>query len=211
MPRITAERRAANRAAIIAGARRCFSRDGFHQTSMPDIAAAAAVSTGAPYRYFASKEEIILRVAGDAFEVLLAPLIRLVDRGDAVTVAELLGEVVSTLGAEHVVDDADETVPVEELLRCTVQAWAELLRHDALRAEATKGFERARGLLATALHRGREQGAVAGDLDIDSATRMIMALLHGVVLQRVAFDLDNEARDRLHMHLDTLVCPAGDA
>ena len=66
MPRITPERREAKRAEIVAAARRCFSRDGFHQTSMPDIAAEAGVSAGAPYRYFASKEEIILAIAGDA-------------------------------------------------------------------------------------------------------------------------------------------------
>ncbi|MFJ9341987.1 helix-turn-helix domain-containing protein [Streptomyces sp. NPDC101733] len=48
VPRITDERRAANRAQIVAAARRCFSRDGFHQTSMPDIAAEAGVSAGPP-------------------------------------------------------------------------------------------------------------------------------------------------------------------
>ncbi|MGW1752180.1 TetR family transcriptional regulator [Streptomyces sp. NPDC002092] len=48
MPRITPERREAKRAEIVAAARRCFARGGFHQTSMPDIAAAAGVSAGAP-------------------------------------------------------------------------------------------------------------------------------------------------------------------
>ena len=43
MPRITAERREARRTAILAAARRCFSRDGFHQTSMPDIAREAGL------------------------------------------------------------------------------------------------------------------------------------------------------------------------
>ncbi|WP_106968974.1 helix-turn-helix domain-containing protein [Streptomyces sp. PRh5] len=35
-------------AEIVAAARRRFSRDGFHQSSMPDIAAEAGVSAGAP-------------------------------------------------------------------------------------------------------------------------------------------------------------------
>jgi AcrR family transcriptional regulator len=47
MPRITQERRDAKRANIVAAARRCFSRDGFHQTSMPEIAREAGVSAGA--------------------------------------------------------------------------------------------------------------------------------------------------------------------
>ncbi|HEY4453245.1 MAG TPA: TetR family transcriptional regulator, partial [Pseudonocardiaceae bacterium] len=38
MPRLTEANRAAKRAEILAAARRCFARDGFHQTAMPDIA-----------------------------------------------------------------------------------------------------------------------------------------------------------------------------
>src|ERR1041385_5448735 len=83
VPRITPERREAKRAEIVAAARRCFSRDGFHQTSMPDIAAEAGVSAGAPYRYFASKEEIILAIAGDAFRLIFEPVERLGARHDA--------------------------------------------------------------------------------------------------------------------------------
>ncbi|WP_201261212.1 helix-turn-helix domain-containing protein [Embleya scabrispora] len=52
MPRSTAERRAANRLQIAAAARRCFSRDGFRQTSTPDIAAEAGVSVSVPLPLF---------------------------------------------------------------------------------------------------------------------------------------------------------------
>src|SRR5689334_6249736 len=59
VPRLTDERREARRAEIVAAARRCFARDGFHQTSMPDIAREAGMSAGAFYRYFPSKEDVI--------------------------------------------------------------------------------------------------------------------------------------------------------
>lgn len=74
MPRLTPERREARRAEILAAARRCFSRDGFHQTSMPDIADEAGLSAGAAYRYFSSKEDIIIEIAGQAFAAMFAPL-----------------------------------------------------------------------------------------------------------------------------------------
>src|SRR5919109_4410253 len=126
MPRITEQRRTARRAEIVAAARRCFSRDGFHQTSMPDIAAEAGVSTGAPYRYFAGKDDIILEIAGDAFRMIFEPLERAVEHGDALTVPDLIRASVSRASEAVTTDAAGQPVPVEELLRCAVQAWAEL-------------------------------------------------------------------------------------
>jgi|SRR5690625_1100679 len=189
MPRITDARRAQKRAAIVAAARRCFSRDGFHQTSMPDIAAEAGVSTGAPYRYFEGKEELIVEIAGDAFRVMFEPLERAVERGDALTVSELIRASVARASAEATVDPLGRPVPIEELLRCAVQAWGELLRNERLRVHARAGFDAMRHRMTTSLRRGQEAGIVRDDLDLDRATRVVMALLHGFVLQRTAFDL----------------------
>lgn len=123
MPRLTEGNREARRAEIVAAARRCFSRDGFHQTLMPDVAAEAGVSTGAPYRYFSSKEEIILEVAGDAFRVLLKPIERLVESDEAVSLADLVTASIDPVGEAQRVDTAGNIVPVDELLRCAVDAW----------------------------------------------------------------------------------------
>lgn len=53
------ELHARRRAEILAAAESCFARKGFHAASMQDIAAAAGVSLGLLYRYFANKEAII--------------------------------------------------------------------------------------------------------------------------------------------------------
>src|SRR5258708_3784530 len=45
---------------IITAARDLFSRQGFHGTSIPDIAHAAGISTGLIYYIFSSKEDILL-------------------------------------------------------------------------------------------------------------------------------------------------------
>lgn len=123
MPRITEARREAKRAEIVAAARRCFSRDGFHQTSMPDIAQEAGVSVGASYRYFAGKEEIILEIAGDAFRLIFAPVERLVDGTEDPTVADLVAASIAPAASKVTIDAAGQPVPVDELLRCAVQAW----------------------------------------------------------------------------------------
>lgn len=197
MPRITDARRIEKRAAIVAAARRCFSRDGFHQTSMPDIAAEAGVSTGAPYRYFAGKDDLILEIAGDAFHVIFQPLERAVEQGDALSLRDLVRASVSRASEPMAVDSAGQPVSVEELLRCAVQSWGELLRNEALRARAVKGFDTMRERMAQSLRLGQAVGIVDAGLDIDRSARVIMAILHGFVLQRTAFGL----RD-VHAFLD---------
>ncbi|MEW2518438.1 TetR/AcrR family transcriptional regulator [Actinacidiphila alni] len=193
MPRLTPERREAKRAEIVAAARRCFSRDGFHQTSMPDIAAEAGVSAGAPYRYFAGKDEIILAIAGDAFRLVFAPIQELAAASAAPSVADLVTASLRALSAETVTDAAGHDVPVGELLRCAVQTWSELLRNDAARAHALDGFESVRGSIADALRRGQAAGTVASAVDPERGARVVMGLLHGFLLQRVAFGLTDTA------------------
>jgi TetR/AcrR family transcriptional regulator, repressor for uid operon len=59
MPRLKPETQAARRAHILDAAERCFARAGFHATTTSDICKEAAISAGALYVYFASKEELI--------------------------------------------------------------------------------------------------------------------------------------------------------
>ena len=189
MPRITDERREARRAEIVAAARRCFAREGFHATSMPDIAAEAGLSPGASYRYFASKDDLVLEVAGEAFGAMFGPVEHVDGAGPAPTVADLV------VAATAAVGEAPEATaaPVDELLRCGVQVWAELLRHEGLRRRASAGFEGVRARLADVLRRGQEAGTVPVDVDPDHGARVVMALLHGFMLQRAAFALDDVA------------------
>jgi AcrR family transcriptional regulator len=196
VPRISAARREANRVRIVAAARRCFSRDGFHQTSMPAIAAAAGVSVGAPYRYFASKEEIILEIAGDAFRVVFEPVGRLLAGVDeargALGLADVVVGLVESLGSSRTGDLDGEPVEVDELLRCAVQAWGELLRHDGVREQANLGFDRVLEQLADAVRNSPAADRFAG-VDPVHLARLTMALVHGLVLQRTAFGLTDPA------------------
>ena len=59
MPRLSEKTREKRRQHILTSAWRCFSRDGFHATSIEDVIAATGMSSSAVYRYFRSKEEII--------------------------------------------------------------------------------------------------------------------------------------------------------
>jgi len=60
-----------------------------------------------------------------------------------------------------------------------------------LRASATRGFEKVRQQIASTLARGQAAGTVPDDVDPDRGSRVVMALLHGFILQRVAFGLQD--------------------
>ncbi|MFD0447134.1 TetR/AcrR family transcriptional regulator [Streptomyces indonesiensis] len=63
MPKVSQEYLDARRAEILTAARRCFVRDGFHETSMQDLLAEAGMSSGSVYRYFPSKQDMIIAIA----------------------------------------------------------------------------------------------------------------------------------------------------
>lgn len=70
-----------------------------------------------------------------------------------------------------------------------IESWAELIRHDDMRARAVAGFDEVRGRIAEDLRRGQATGLVRPGLDADNTARVLMALLHGYVLQCAAFEL----------------------
>lgn len=59
MPKLSPQQQAARRLRIVDAAERCFSRNGFHRTTMQDICKEAGISPGALYLYFNSKEALI--------------------------------------------------------------------------------------------------------------------------------------------------------
>jgi AcrR family transcriptional regulator len=55
---------------IVSSARDLFSKKGWQSTSMQEVASEAGISTGAVYRYFASKEELLLAVFQRATDLM---------------------------------------------------------------------------------------------------------------------------------------------
>jgi len=195
VPRITDERRAANRAVIVDAARRCFARDGFHQTSMPDIVAEAGISAGAFYRYFAGKDELIQELAREAFAGIVAQIVNALDALDAPSAADVIGVLVERLGADTFTVDGRE-IDLDIQARVIVQAWGELLRDATLRATALRGLAGFHTGIAAALARGQRAGRVAATLDPTDGGQLIVSLLPGLILQRTVLGLHPAAVGR---------------
>lgn len=72
----------AQRERILNAAQQCFVEHGFHSASMANIADTAEMSAGLIYRYFESKNEIIVAIIEQQLELLQAELAQLDDSVD---------------------------------------------------------------------------------------------------------------------------------
>ena len=98
---------------------RCFARDGFQGATIPDICAEAALSVGAVYSYFASKDAIIAALAESGRRATA----NLIDHAAGATPVERLRSVLGALARPG----AAETFQID------VRSWGEAIGNPALR------------------------------------------------------------------------------
>jgi AcrR family transcriptional regulator len=115
MPKVTQQYRAAQRERILNAARHCFLRDGFHATSIHTVLADAGVSAGTFYRYFASKDAIILATAEENLRDVVAPT--------QVPSGEAIASLAESVRTRHEADGA---------AGIAVLVWAEAVRNPVL-------------------------------------------------------------------------------
>jgi TetR/AcrR family transcriptional regulator, transcriptional repressor of aconitase len=161
MPKVSEEHLAARRRQILDAALVCFSRGGFHQTSMQAIFEQSGLSPGAVYRYFKSKEEIVEAIAMETLGGLAAA----VESGPPGEPGEVLGRLLDAIDAVELRD---------QRLRLALQVWGEALFNPGVA-----------GLVRQAIDRLRER--IAAELrvpDPEAAARVLVALAQGSVVQR---------------------------
>ena len=108
MPKVTQQYRDARREQILAAAKRCFLRDGFHETSMQDLFAEAGLYHRGVYRYFSSKDDIILAIVEENMQEVLTLTHALVGNGDASQgggLGDALASVLEVIREKHARDD----------------------------------------------------------------------------------------------------------
>jgi AcrR family transcriptional regulator len=170
MPKLTRERAASQRDRIITAATRCFAERGFHNSTMQDLFRRSGLTAGAVYGYFSSKHEIITTVVDARHRAERALLESTADAQDP------LEHFLNSYFHQFLAPQADSQ------RRVTVQYWAESLHDQQLAALAHEGLgarEYAESLIAVA----QRAGTVRADIDAANLSRMILALLQGLVLQ----------------------------
>jgi AcrR family transcriptional regulator len=186
MPRVSEEHLAARRRQILDAALVCFSRRGFHRTSMQEIFEESGLSPGAVYRYFKSKEEIVRAIASE-------------------TVMGFAGAIQSgpqdePLGPTEVLErlfGAVEGVQLRtERLRLAVQIWGEALHNPQIAGFLLEIIDRLRGQITADLRDAQERGALDPDLNPEYAGRVLLAMAQGFVVQSTWYPELDRARFR---------------
>ena len=149
MPRLSDTTRAQRRQHILTSAFSCFSRDGFHATSMDDVIAATGMSSSAVYRYFRSKEQIIRACAEEGVTRVREIFVALLDRDPCPDPAETLTLLVTELHRRTDNPDYDMT-------RIALQTWAETLRDPVLHHRTRQLYVDALEHITELAHRWRD-------------------------------------------------------
>jgi AcrR family transcriptional regulator len=181
MPRLSDTTRAQRRQHILTSAWRCFSRDGFHATSMDDIIGATGMSSSAVYRYFRSKEEIVRASAEEGIGNVRQIFVDLLDRDACPDPAETLTHLVAELHRRTDNPDYDMT-------RLALQTWAEALRDPVLHHRVRQQYLDALEHAAELAQRWRDNGYLPPDADTKAVARSLFSIMQGLIVMHHVVD-----------------------
>jgi AcrR family transcriptional regulator len=203
MPRISAAHEQQVRDRIITAAVTVFADKGYHRATIADVVQRSGLSVGAIYTHFRNKEELFLYscdlISGQGLDELgmrLAPLTSSADRLRAA-----IAYYVETIDE---FDDAPGQVGL-------VRAWAEAGDEPGVREMLVRRRERLAGAAQLLIQEGIARGELPSWLDVEGVARGFMALLDGLLLQRIeAGDgyRPEESMRRANAILDVLLAAA---
>lgn len=172
MPRITEQRRSAQRARIVEGMREAVREKGISSVTMSDVIGRSGLSAGAIYGYFSSKDDILLAVAEDLAADRRSALERAIATSPLPPPSHVLRELLTTM-PEFARDGA-----------VVLQVWAEATRDPRV----SQVFVGVLSTLHTTLEEYltswfTEQQRRDPVADARSATRVMAALVQGFLAQ----------------------------
>lgn len=153
---------------ILAAAERCFARHGFHQTSMQEVCKEAELSPGSVYRYFRSKDDIIVAMASEHRAATQAQFAQALALPDAV---EALVSV-----AAQVLRQINDPACAPLHFECT----AEAMRNPRVAEEVRREDEEIVSGLVELVRRGQAAGQIDPALDPRRASEALVALADGL-------------------------------
>lgn len=175
MGKVTQAHVAARRQQILQAACACFSRKGYHRTTVRDICHQAKLSPGAVYGYFKSKEEILegLAALGRQNTRSLLEAGRTKEPA-AAALAQLLATAVGHLN----------TAQNQEGIRLDVRLWGEALDVPRIRKLFVDALPITGAPFAGIVREGQERAELSTQLDPGSVARVCVALCLGLQVQK---------------------------
>ena len=173
MPKVQPEYLELRRQQIVDAAAACFTRAGFHQTTMQDICAEADLSPGAVYRYFRSKEEIIQAMCLRGHEEDSDVIREVMSRG---TTREIMEELT------HIFFEGAES---RELCALSIELLGESRRDPVILESVREGMHSIFAALEDLVRRAQERGEMSPEMDPVAMSRVMMGLYQGLIWQKV--------------------------
>jgi AcrR family transcriptional regulator len=156
---------------ILAAAKRCFARNGFHGTSMRDIYGACGLSPGAVYNHFAGKEEIVRALGEGALREAEAQRAALEAIEDPIEALRLLAA------------GTREALVREEDLLLQLQLAGESARNETVAEFSRLAFDATCETVTGLIGRAQQAGHLDPRLDADALSRVLIGIFQGVVMQ----------------------------
>ncbi|MEV0730873.1 TetR/AcrR family transcriptional regulator [Polymorphospora sp. NPDC050346] len=176
MPRVSEQHLAARRQQILDAARRCFLRNGFHQTSMQDVITEAGLSVGAVYRYFTSKHEIVAAIAGQTVDGIGQQFNAIAAHEPQYPLIEAMDRVLAVV---------DTQLGPDGMFRLAVQVWSEAMHDRTVAALVADRYPRLREFFTTLARQARDRGELAADTDVTAVGHVLLGMIPGYALQRL--------------------------
>lgn len=174
MPKVTEQYLDQRRRDIMAAARRCFLRNGFHATSMQDLFTESGLSSGAFYRYFPSKDEIIIAIAEDNIREVIGVIRKVADKRSGGSIGAALA------AATNLVDIKNEH---QGLAALSVQVWAEALRNPQVGPQFKRMLMQTKAEVADILRDHQDAGYLPADVPAAALSTILVGILPGYILQ----------------------------
>lgn len=175
MPKVSDTYLEARRQQVLDAAYTCFARNGFHATTMQDIAREAGVSYGVVYHYFSSKEDVIAatwEASREARKVRFQKALERPTTQDAV--AEFLNLSVGRL---------EQPAQVPEM-RMRVQLFGEALLNPRVAETLRSIWNDVLETFEDVIRQGQQRGEIGADVDARALGRAYLAVHDGLVVQK---------------------------
>jgi len=163
--------REVRRKEILDAAMRCYTKKGYHGTTMDDITRESGLTKGGIYWHFKSKREIYLEMLQEHKKIHLA----LWDRIDQIKVKEdaLIQGGLLFLG-EHIDN--------EWLFNVNKELSIEATRNEEVRAECQSMYDEIKGNVKRQFRQAFEQGLIR-KVDLESTATIVVAVVEGILNQ----------------------------
>jgi AcrR family transcriptional regulator len=195
MPKVVPEYRAEAKARIAKAARELFAAEGFHRTSMDDIARALGVSKAALYLYFPSKVDILRELQSQSQQL------------SREWIARALSEADPAAGFAASFDEVFRRALDPRLMTLWVEILGEAVHDEQIRASLRLDRREDLKSIRYFLVQLRERGRLPKDVDIEVTAFTLIALFTTAVWDLTLGHDPKQVRTLLGASIRTLLAP----